>query len=428
MTQRDEFPKLVTIRQNKPFEEIEDVGGGIKSELNRIGLFAEGGTSSPTAIKGKRIGITAGSRGIHRIAEILRAIVSVVKEAGGEPIILPAMGSHGGGTEDGMVEVLSGIGVTEASVGAPIKACSESIIIGETDLGIPAYCNRLALEMDHLIVVNRIKKHTDFTGTIESGLHKMMTIGLGGPTGADSAHAKAMIHGYERVMVDVASVLLEKLPVRCGMAILENWKGHLSRMEAIPPEKLYEREVALLRDAKSMAISLPFTQADVLVVKELGKDISGSGMDGHIVGRTRLIGQKEPEVPDISRIVVLDLTPGTHGNAIGIGLADFITRRVYDAVDLEKTVLNCVTSMSPEHAAIPCTMNTDRDTIRAAIRTAGVVDETRVRLACIRNTKKLESFAVSESMLSDLKDDPSIEIISDPEPMRFDEDGRWINF
>lgn len=416
------FPRIVKIRQSVSTEELPDLSSALAQEANRMGIFK-------MELEGKRIGITVGSRGIDRCAKMVRTLCDLVKACGGQPVIIPSMGSHGGGTEAGQIEVLKGLGMTENDMGAPIQACARSTKLGETSEGYPVFCNELALEMDHIILFNKIKKHTDFTGDIESGLHKIMTIGLGGPTGATHVHRLVLKEGYEKVIVSIARAMLEKLPVLFGIGVVENAMCRVNQVEAILPEDFPSREAALLEQAKALDIKLPFHHANVLVVGEVGKDISGGGMEGPKVGRIRMIGQEEPTSPRIDRIVALSLTQATHGNATGLGLADITTRRVFDAVDLKKTALNCLISMGPEHAAIPCVTPNDREAIAWALRTVGLEDPAKTaRLAYIQNTKNLEMLAVSEHLLKDLIGHPGIEVVSASVAMQFDPEGNFFNF
>ena len=416
------FPPIVKIRQSVSTEELPNLASALTHETNQMNL-------DKIRLEGKRIGITVGSRGIDRCAQMIRTLCDLVKTWGGHPVIIPSMGSHGGGTQAGQIEVLKGLGITEKAMDTPIQASARSKKLGETPEGYPVFCNEVALEMDHLILFNRIKKHTDFTGTIESGLHKIMTIGLGGPTGATHVHRRVLKEGYEKVIVSIARAMLEKLPVLFGIGVVENAVGLVNKIEAILPEALHSREAALLVQAKSLDIKLPFHHANVLVVGEVGKDVSGGGMEGTKVGRIRMIGQAEPTSPQIDRIVALSLTAATHGNATGLGLADITTRRVFDAVDLEKTALNCLISMGPEHAAIPCVTASDREAIYWALGTVGLEDPAKtVKLAYIQNTKKLETLAVSERLLKDIIAHGGIEVMSEPEPMQFDAKGNFLNF
>jgi len=415
------FPRLLCVRQKNPAPMITDIRKEVLLALEKIKV-------NNLDLSGLTVGITAGSRGIANMPEIQRALVDVVKEAGGHPVIIAAMGTHGGGTAEGQYEVLSSLGITEESVGAPICCCADTVLLGETTNGVPVYCNIEATKVDRLIVVNRIKPHTDFTGEIESGICKMLTIGLGSKQGALTAHSHALIKGFEEVITGVAGFMIKKLPVLFALGILENWKGQTAEIEAILPEDIFEKEKSLLVKAKSSIVKLPFKSLDVLVLGEIGKNISGTGMDTKVVGRIMVKGQKEPEFPKISRIVVLNITPESHGNAIGIGLADITTNNVFKSIDIRATSLNSISSMSPEQGRLPCIVANDREAINSALLTLGAVDENKVRLVYIQNTLKLEEFAVSEAMLEEVRMNEQLEVIGTLEEMRFDADGSLLNF
>ncbi len=415
------FPKMVRIRQNVPAPEIADVYGTV---MRSVTDFCASNRVIP--FKGRRIGITAGSRGIYSIPLILRAVVDYVKQAGGSPFLIPSMGTHGGATAEKQVELLESLGVTEESVGAPVIRCVDTVYLGDTESGVPVHVNKATRQVDALIVVNRVKAHTDFSGEIESGLCKMFAIGLGSYTGATTTHSHALVKGYEQTITQVAGVMMKHLPVAFGVAIIENWKGKTAKVEVVTPGRLIERERELLREAKSLSIKLPVKKIDVLVIDEIGKNISGTGMDTKVVGRIMVIGQKEPDEPKITRIVALDLTAEAHGNATGIGLADITTKRLFEKVDMAVTSLNCVGSMSPEQGRIPVVVETDRDAVRAALDTLGAVDPAKARVIHIRNTLFLEEMEASESLLDEMKSLPYIEVLGQPADMRFGEDGSIV--
>lgn len=415
------LPRLVRIRQKVPAESISDLNKEIDDSFAKIGIDL-------TSLKGLKVGITAGSRGINAYPKILQIIVERIKKAQGYPIIIPSMGSHGGGTVEGQLRVLESLGITEESVGAPIAKCVDSIKIGETDLGVSVYCNVEATKVDRLIIVNRIKAHTDFEGQIESGLCKMMAIGLGSAKGCVQVHSHALIAGYEEVITSVAKFMMEKLPIFLGVAILENWKGETAEIKAILPENLIEEEKKLLAKVKTKTIKLPIKNIDVLVVGEMGKNISGTGMDTKVIGRIMVLGQKEPEFPKIKRIVVLNLTPQSHGNAIGIGLADITTEKVFNSINIRDTSLNSISSMCLEQGRLPCIVANDKEAIKSAILTSGVLNYKDVRLVYIQNTLNLENLAVSESLFEEVAMNDQLEITGELEELKFDENGFLLNF
>jgi hypothetical protein len=409
-------PHMIRIKQTVPALELSHVRQAMLDTLQ--------GQLKETHFSGLSVGITVGSRGISRIPEILKAVIEFVQERGGNPILLPAMGTHGGGTVEGQHEILTSLGITQESMGVPIQFSTDTVLLGKTPSGVEVHCNVEATKVDKLIVMNRIKAHTDFSGKIESGICKMLAIGLGNPRGALETHSNALLLGYEKVITEVAHVMIEKLPLVLAIGILENWKGLTASIEALPPENIMTIEPQLLARAKEGSIKLPFKAIDVLVLEEIGKEISGTGMDTKVVGRIMVKGQVEPDTPSISRIVVLGLTPESHGNAIGIGLADITTREVLESIDIKKTSFNSISSMSPEQGRIPCVLENDYEAISAACSTLGNVHLKKVRLVYIKNTLKIEELFVSESLLEEVRENPNLEIISSPQEFEFNPEGK----
>lgn len=417
---RQLFPRMVRVKQKIECQEISDVRQAVISEVRKLDLDGMG-------LKGLTVGITAGSRGIYALPEIIKAIADVVKEAGANPVIIAAMGTHGGGTPEGQLEMLKSLKVTPETVGAPIRCCADTVQLGETDEGVPVFCNVEATKVDRLIIAHRIKPHTNFFGEIESGLHKMLTIGLGGPRGAKSTHGHMLVKGYEKTIVDVARVMLKKLPVIFAVGVVENWKGKTAEVKAVLPNEIYAKEKELQALAKENTVKLPFKQMDVLVLGEIGKNISGTGMDTKVVGRIMMRWGEEPKYPDIGRIVVLGLTPESHGNAIGIGLADMTTRKVFQSIDIKSTALNAIGSMAVEQGRIPCVLDNDREAIESALVTLGAMDTTKARLVYLKNTLQLEEMFVAESMLDEVAEDSRLEVLGTPEELIFDDDGNLLN-
>ena len=344
--------------------------------------------------------VTAGSRGVGCMREVLGAVVAAVKQKGAKPVILPAMGSHGGGTAEGQIEVLEHLGQTEATLGAPIHDRMEPVVVGEAD-GCPVYADRAAIEADHIVIVNRVKEHTEFIGAIESGLIKMAVVGLGRVAGAEVMHQLAVRVSYVQAITAIARVLFQKLPILGGLAILEDKTNTLRRLEAVPAAAVFEREPELLSEARQHHASLPFDQLDVLLVDEIGKDISGAGFDTKVIGRIMNIYEKECERPRITRIVLRDLSAKTGGNAIGLGLADYVHRRVVNRMDAEMTALNCITAVAPEKARIPIVLPSDRRALEAAFRSIGLWDMASVRMAWIINTADLTRLAISPALVAE---------------------------
>ncbi|RLI45318.1 DUF2088 domain-containing protein [Candidatus Bathyarchaeota archaeon] len=410
------FPYMIEVLQKIPSPKIENYTSAIRDELRKKKLHNK--------IKpGWKIAITAGSRGIAHYPEILATVVDEVKKAGGKPFLVPAMGSHGGATPEGQLQILKSLGITSETVGAPIHSSMEVDEIGRLDNNAPVYVDRIALKADGIIVVGRVKPHTDFKGKIESGLMKMMAIGLGKQKGAEMIHWYKS-EGYHKLIPAAAKLIMKKAPILLGLAVVENAYHEIAIVKALEPNEIEQEEMKLLEKAKELLARLPFKEIDVLIIEEIGKDISGEGMDTNVTGRFWLPGESDPKAPKIKKIVVLDLSEGTHGNAIGIGLADLTTRRVISKIDYDATFVNCLTEGSTETAKIPVFLPNDRDAIAAALRTCGPIDPRKAKVVRIKNTLELERFWISESLAEIVKLDRKllerIEFLSEPREMQFD--------
>lgn len=414
LTKGYQIPNMVKIRQNFARPILKDIPGAIKTELYREGILER-------VKSGDRVAITAGSRGIANIAAITREVVAALKEVGARPFIIPAMGSHGGATADGQVEVLHSFGITEESVGAPIKSSMEILQVGTTENNLPVCIDKIAYtEADAIVLINRIKPHTTFRGAYESGLAKMIVIGLGKQIGAELCHATGVAQMSPRIE-ELARHTIEKANIVFGVGILENAYDETSRIVAIPGGRIMAEEPALLAEAFQNMPQILFDKYDVLVIDEVGKNISGTGMDPNIVGRFTTDAIKcEPRV---QRIVVLRLTEETHGNANGIGLADICSRRAFEQMDFKKTYPNCLTSRIVQSVKIPMVMDNDRQAIRAAIKTCFDVDPKQVRIIRIKNTLQLDEIYISESLLPLALQNPKIEVLDEAKPLVFDREG-----
>lgn len=415
------FPRMVEARQVFDQPTLDDYVTEVRRQLNSKGL-------AKRIKKGQRIAITAGSRGIANIPVILRTVVEEVKAAGGEPFLIPAMGSHGGATAHGQVEALRTLGITEESVCAPIVSSMEVDKIGEIK-GTPVYVDRNALRADGIIVVGRIKPHTDFKGEIESGLMKMMAIGLGKQKGAEMIHHN-LYEGYHSLLPAAARLIMEKAPVTMGLALLENAYHETCKVVALEPREFEAAELDLLKEAKTLLPRLPFKELDLLVVEEIGKNISGVGMDTNVTGRFWMPGESDPDAAKIDKIVVLDLSPETHGNAIGIGLADLTTRRVFDKIDYPSTYVNCLTQGTCATGKIPIWLPNDRDAIDTALRIMGPIDRSKARAIVVKNTQELEHIWISESLAEQVRKDKRlarrVELLGEPREVQFDVLGTLI--
>ena len=407
------FPRMMRVRQHFEAPDVEDIAATVREQIEGLDL-------SGKVKAGDSVAITVGSRGIANIAVITKAIANAVKELGGEPFIVPAMGSHGGGTAEGQRSVLQHYSITESTMGVPIKATMDTNQIGETPDGIPVFLDKNALEADHIAVVNRIKPHTDFDADIESGLTKMMAIGLGKHRGASCYHRANNRYGYYRVLTQVAEVVKQRCSILLGLGIVENGYEQTALIEAMGPVDILESEKRLLRVAKSSLARIPFHEADVLVVNEMGKNISGSGMDTNIIGRRTRLSEPLTNAPRYSRIFVRDLTQESYGNAIGVGMADIVTRRLVDKIDFKPTYVNAITSTSVESVRIPVTLDSDLDALEASISTSGASSGKDCRLIWIKNTLKLDHLLASEALLEEVEANDTLQIVGDLENLKFD--------
>jgi hypothetical protein len=414
-----ELPKLYHVRQNFPRPIIEDVDAAVTAELAREEIRA-------TIKPGARVCIAVGSRGIAKISTIVRALVRELKAIGAEPFIIPAMGSHGNAVPEGQTRVLADYGITPETMGVPLISSLDVAQVG-TALGVPVYCSTDASAADAIIPVGRIKPHTGFRGPIESGLMKMMTIGLGKQRGADTLHAEGMDR-FGELLPAAARVIMETQPIVFGLGIVENGYDEPARIEAILPDVLEKREMELLEEARALMPSLPFEQLHVLVIQAIGKNISGSGLDPNVAGRfVRSNGPQYTDKPEVQHIAVLDLTPQTHGNAAGIGLAELMTLRVLQKIDLPSTYANCMTASHLAGAMLPVVLENDRTCIQAAIKTAIRWTPETLKLAIIRNTLEIGELWISEGLLEEARQHSHLEISDTPIEMAFDSDGNIIS-
>jgi hypothetical protein len=403
---------MYRIRQDLDTEEIADLAEALRSALSAEALA---GRIRP----GMRVAVTAGSRGIDRIAEVLRLTVAWLHSLGANPFIVPAMGSHGGQPPEGPVNLLTALGITEETVGAPVEGDPETVVLGYVE-GMPVHCARTAAGADGVIVVNRVKPHTSYSGEFESGLAKMLAVGLGHRQGAEFVHAQG-VRAMPTIIPKMAQVVLAHTKVVAGIALLENGLDRLKKIEALPSDEIMAREPGLLDEARRLRPMLPFEEADVLVVDSLGKDLSGTGMDAHVIGRRFLTGEQEPDLPRIKRIAVLRLSPGSKGNAYGIGLADVTTQAVLRVMDLASMHANAMTSTFVERVRVPLALPSDRQTIEAAVSTCNHTDFQTLRLGRIRNTLHLKELYVSESLLNALS--KPVDVLEGPQEWSFDDHG-----
>ena len=414
------YPKMMRIRQKMDAAKVEDVVGKVREELTRINIAS--------FIKpGQTVALTSGSRGVANVGKITKTVVDELKRIGAKPFIVPTMGSHGGATAEGQRAVLSYYGITEESMGCPLKASMEVVSFGETAEGIPLYLDKYASEADHIGVIARIKPHTDFSGEIESGWYKMMAIGLGKHKGAQYYHQAAVQHGFSDLFVAVGRELLKRTKISFGVGTVENGYDQTAIIEAVRASEMEATERRLQKISKGSLAHLPFDQLDVLIVDEMGKDVTGAGMDPNVIGRIMNVVTPEPESPKIIRIVARDLTEATEGNAVGIGLADFITKRLYDKIDYEKTKINCLCGISPEKGRVPIVGESDQDAINMALGTIGNVPAEKAKVIWIKSTLLLGEVEVSEAFQEAVAKRPDLEPITAPREMKFDSQGNLLS-
>ncbi len=410
------YPNMYRIRQTFEGPAVKDIPATVAAELARIDVAS--------VIKpGQTVALTAGSRGVANIATIIKATVQYLQAIGAKPFVIPAMGSHGGGTAEGQLDVLSHYGITEATMGVPLRASMEVVQIGDTPDGLPVWLDKYASEADHIGVINRIKPHTDFSGAIESGLMKMMTIGLGKYHGAQHYHRANVQYGYEHVIRTVGRTVLQQARIAFGLGVVENGYDQTAIIRAVLAPQLEETELELQALAKKLVARLPFDFIHLLIVEEMGKNISGAGMDTKVIGRIMNIIEPPPRHPRILRIYVRDLHDDSYGNATGVGLADVVSRRLVNKIDPTATYINCLTGLSPESARIPITVDADREAVEAALGTIGLVKPEEARIVRIKNTLLLEELDVSEALLAEVKPRDNLEILWEPKPLTFDSTG-----
>jgi hypothetical protein len=406
------IPPIARVRQTFDQPEVADVPAAVARAVreSRIARRVRPGGS---------VAVTVGSRGIAGIDRIVRAAVDALKGLGLAPFVVAAMGSHGGGTADGQRALLAEFGVTEQSVGCPVRCEMETDVLGSNSFGLPIHFDRNARAADGIVLLNRVKPHTSFTGRYESGLLKMLAIGLGKREGAAQVH-KLGLPGLKTLLPEVGAFLLEATPVALGIALLENAREHTAKVVAVEPEELLEVEPRLLDEARGLMARLPFDQIDVLVVGELGKNYSGTGLDPNVIGRQRVETMPDLPRPVITRLAVLDLSVETRGNALGIGLADLTTERVVLAVDPTPMRVNSLTSNFLTRARIPLSLPTDREVFTACLDTCWRIDPREARVVVIPNTLELTTLWVTEPLSVEVRKTPGLAFETGFEPVPFD--------
>ncbi len=413
-----EFPRMFRIKQRLEGPALQDVAGSTRESIRSLGLQ---GKVKP----GQTVAITAGSRGVANIAKITRAVVDELKTMGLRPFIVPTMGSHGEATAEGQLKMIQHYGITEATMGCPLKSSMAVVEIGKVK-GTTVFCDKNAWEADHIAVVGRIKAHTDFDGPIESGLFKMMAIGLGKQHGAENYHRAGHHYSYGEIFPLVGKAVLASGRVLFGLGIVENGYEETAIVKALWPKDIEEEEIALLKLAKVWMARIPFDKIDVLIVDELGKNISGAGMDPNVIGRPSV--QKPAGKPHVRVLYVRDITPEAEGNAIGVGMADMTHRRLVNRINYTAMYMNSITSGVFEAARVPMTFDTDQEALKTGMGMIGLTPPDEARVVRIKNTLHLTELDVSEAMLSEVKGNDHLSPASDPAALMFDAKGDLFPF
>ena len=414
-----ELPRVRLVRQLFTVPPPVDVAARVVSEWHRLAPRI-----NPTA--GAQIAVAVGSRGIDGLAPAVRALVAELRSAGCEPFIVPAMGSHGGATASGQTEVLAGLGITPETVGAEVRATMDVVGVGVVG-DVPLCLDRLAAESDGIVVVNRVKPHTDFAGPMGSGLLKMLCIGLGNQEGADRLHRMGVARDLGEVVREAGVAIAQRVPVLFGVAILENQQHRACDVRLVPGPEIESVELALQDVARELLPGLPLDDIDLLIIDEMGKDISGAGLDPNVIGRSLGPWQVKRDRPRITRIFVRDLTPASEGNACGLGFIDVTTPQLIEKVDLEVTAVNAITACFPEDMRLPLTLPTDRDAIGAMLDTLRPFTAEDLRLVHIKSTLEVEHLVVSEGCLPALQGRSDLIIEEEPRFFGFDEDARLVS-
>jgi hypothetical protein len=415
-----EYPHMIRVRQIFDNTKLDNISEEIFSQLADLKL--------KSAIKpGQSVAVACSSRGIDNYGVIVKAVITYLKQLKLEPFIIPAMGSHGAATAAGQKRVLAHLGIVEEEVGAPIRSSLEVMPIGKTEDDLTVYLDKLASAADHIVLINRIKKHTEFEHEFESGLLKMMAIGLGKQEGAAAYHEAMLSLGYPRVILTVARKIMQSTNVLFGVGIVENGYGQIAQIGIGRSDDILEMEKSLFKKARQFAPALPFDEADILIIDEMGKDISGTGFDTKVVGRIGLpLVAAEPTSPRIKRIMVCDLTEGSEGNAVGVGIVDIITQRLLDKIDMDALNINTITGVCPEMGKIPLTMKNDREAVEIAIKCVGLIPKDKLKIMRIKNTALLSEVVVSEAYQEELAKRSDLEVVMEKKAMEFDTAGNLL--
>ena len=397
------LPKMYTVKQTFRRPKLDDIKSTVTSEFNKDGIKSK--------IKvGQKVAVAVGSRGIKNISVIVKSVIDEIKLAGGEPFIVSAMGSHGGGTEEGQREILAGYGITEEAMGVRIVTKVDVVKLGKTKNGIDVYFDKVAYEADLIIPINRVKLHTDFVADIQSGICKMLVIGLGNHKGCSTIH-EVDFEIFGETLKEAASVILEKANVGFGIAVLENAYDETALIKALPSERLIEEEIELVKIARQNMPTLMIPDIDILIVEEIGKNISGAGYDPNILGKSYILKEFVLEVPNINKMILLDVSKESHGNGTGLGIFDIITKKVFDQLDLESMYANAIAVKCVDDTKIPLIAKDEDEAVKIAIKILRGVDRENLKIVKIKNTLELEYIEVSEALTSIVKQNNNLELI-----------------
>lgn len=396
------LPRMYRVRQQFDDRKLEDVAGATRSELEKPEI-------RQLVKPGAKVAVAVGSRGIRNLYAIVETVVQSLKAMGARPFIVSAMGSHGNGTEEGQREVLAGYGITEENLGVPVVTTVDTVHLGDCANGRPVWFDRAAFEADLVVPINRVKLHTDFVGPLQSGLCKMLVIGLGNHKGCSAVHEENP-EQFAHIIEETASLILEKAPIGFGVAILENAYDQTFQVEAVPASRFIAREKELVQIARGNMPCILLPEADVIVCKEIGKDVSGAGFDPNILGRSSVLKTFVLHIPKYQRLVLIDVTPASHGNGIGVGLFDVITRKVADQLDLEAMYANAIACNCLGDANIPCTVEDEDTAVRVALKCCRGIDRDDPKIIRIQNTLHLEYIEVSQALLPDVEADPRLSL------------------
>lgn len=412
------FPKMFRVKQELEGPTLHDIPGAVRETMRSLHLQEK-------VKPGQTVAITSGSRGVANIDRITRVVVDELKALGLQPFVCPTMGSHGEATAEGQLKILAHYGITEATMGCPLKSSMEVVEIGKVK-GTTVFCDKNAWGADHIVVVGRIKTHTDFDGEIESGLYKMMAIGLGKQHGAENYHRAGHHYSYGEIFPLVGQAVLDAGHVLFGLGIVENGLDQTAKVQAVLPKDFAAVEKALLKEAKTWMARLPFDKLDVLIVDELGKNISGAGMDPNVTGRASV--QKPGGKPHIRMLFVREITPEADGNAIGVGFADMTTSRLVKKINYAAMYMNAITSGVPDAAKVPMAFDTDREAIETALGMIGLTPPEQARVVRIKNTLDLTEIDCSEALQAEVKAHRRLSPAAEPGPIRFGADGNLTAF